>query len=60
MHTLCLTYFDIWGCFFWGISKNERGCVILVHTEELTGTKISVAHVSTNLLGFLEPGVIII
>ena len=53
-NTLCLTYFDVWECFFMGISKNVRGCVILVHTYQLTGPQICVANDSTNLLGFLK------
>ena len=45
-----LNLFRHLGMLFLGISKNVRGCVILVHTEKLTGAKICVAHVSKNLI----------
>ena len=53
-YSLLNLFWHNWGCFFWGISKNLRGCVILVQTEQLTEAKICVAHTSTNLLGFLK------
>ena len=37
---------------FLGISKNVRGCVILVNTEQLTGSEICDAHVSKTISGF--------